>query len=145
MKYRMTLDYAIPSGILTPYFDALAEGRALASRCATCNHIAFPARTTCQRCAGQQINWIELAGTANILFRTDGPTGNFALVRFDGADTNSTVGLDIPEAQDGLATPRPQTPTDAGVLRGRLVRPPGAQPGLWLALLINNDENDNER
>ena len=135
MKYRMMLDYDIATGDLTPYFDALAEGRALASTCTSCGHVAFPARTTCTRCAGQEINWTELTGTAQVLFRTDGPTDSFALVHFDGADTNSTVALSNPEAFE----------PDVKSLHGRLVSPPDEQPGLWLALTTNNQENDDER
>ena len=130
MNYRMTLDYTIPFGDLTPYFDALTEAKALASTCTACDHVAFPARTSCLRCGSKQFNWTELPGTATVLFGTDGPTGSFALVRFDGADTNSTVAL--------VNSPHAQTP------RGRLIAPPEEHPGLWLALSTNNSEKDDE-
>ena len=149
MKYQVILDYTIASGDLTPYFNALLAGRALASTCTSCRHVAFPARTTCQRCAGREFDWTELQGTASVLFRTDGQAGSFALVRFDGADTNSTVALGNPEACNSEAPELneeclPQASPNAQTLRGRLIVPPGELPGLWLVLTTNNDEITDE-
>lgn len=138
MNFQITLDYTIPCGDLTPYFDALSDARALATTCIACGHVAFPARTSCLRCAGQQINWTELPGTARVLYRTVGPTGSFALVRFDGADTNSTVALVYADTQEELEVQDTQT------LRGSLMAPPKEQPGLWLLVSTNNTGKDDE-
>ena len=116
------------------------KARALASTCNACGHVAFPARTTCLRCAGDQINWTELPGTARVLFRTDGPTGSFALVRFDGADTNSTVALGNTAGGHSETGTTQAQKSSASTLRGRLIAPPGERPGLWLALTNSYDE-----
>lgn len=70
MKQHLTLDYTLPTGVLTPYFDALQDGKALASACPACGHIAFPARTLCARCDLQSTQWVELSGRATVLLRS---------------------------------------------------------------------------
>ncbi len=119
MKYQMNLDYSIPPGDLAPYFEALQDGKALASECNGCGNVAFPARMQCGACCNSDIKWKPLNGTARVLFRTDGGSGSFALVKFDGADTHCTVGLINPERNTTF---------------GKLAAPQGDAPGLWLAL-----------
>jgi hypothetical protein len=53
------------------------------------------------------------------VFRTEGRTHSYALVKFEGADTLSTVGLIDPERQTSYGT---------------LVESASDMPGLWLAL-----------
>ncbi|MEP2784578.1 MAG: hypothetical protein ABJO67_06195 [Pseudoruegeria sp.] len=119
MNYQVTLDYSIPFGELTPYVEALRKGKALASECAECGYVAFPARTNCGACEGENIRWKQLSGRARVLFRTDGLNGGFATVKFDGATTGSTVGLLNPDVKSSYAT---------------LVAPRGEAPGLWVEL-----------
>lgn len=128
MKYGLKLDYSISYGALDPYFDSLQEGVAMASQCGSCGQIAFPARAQCRACGSQSIIWKPLSGVAKILFRTDGSSGSFALVQFDGADTNSTVELANPEMKTTI---------------GKLVAPEGDAPGLLLALM-NEHEGDSD-
>lgn len=129
MKYRLDLDYSIPLGDLAPYFDALARGEALASICNKCGVVAFPARAACADCPDAGIGWQRLEGTAQLMFRTQGQAGDFALVRFTGASTNSTVGLINPEQKSSV---------------GKLVASPKDAPGLWLKLTNDNGGNDDE-
>lgn len=119
MKTRLTLEYDVPFGDLATYADALADGRALASKCGVCGDVAFPARNLCRSCGNDQMRWKELPGRARIVHRTDAGTKGFALVKFDGADTHSMVGLTNPEID---------------MPSGRLVAPVGDAPGLWLEL-----------
>ncbi|MEP4197726.1 MAG: zinc ribbon domain-containing protein [Aliishimia sp.] len=93
MKHQMHLDYSIPEGALKPYFEALRVGNALASACQKCGHVAFPPRAMCASCGSDQMGWIALPGTAHVIHRTDGAAASFALVKFAGADTLSTVEL----------------------------------------------------
>ena len=128
MKYQMTLDYTIPFGDLQPYFDALRDGQALASKCDNCGIVAFPARIKCASCRDAPMQWTPLTGTAHVLFRTDANGGSYALVKFDGADTTSTVALKNPENNTTIGT---------------LVAPMGDAPGLWLTLIdTENEEHD---
>jgi uncharacterized OB-fold protein len=125
MKYQMTLDYTIPFGDLAPYFEALQVGKALASECIKCGYVAFPARINCGACGSENTKWTPLKGTAHIQFQTDGASDSFALVKFDGADTASTVGLLNPNQETTI---------------GSLVAPRGDAPGLWVELTSEHEE-----
>jgi hypothetical protein len=119
MKHPINLDYTIAEGSLKPYFDALVRSDALASKCGGCGRVAFPARIICGACGSRQIEWAALTGAADLVHRTDGATRGFALMKFAGADTLSTVALLNP-------TSRAKT--------GRLRSPDDGQPGLWVEL-----------
>lgn len=125
MKRLLSLDYTVPTGRLTPYFDALSKGQALAAKCADCGRVAFPPALTCASCGGSRWDWLALSGAATVLYRTDTPDSAFALAHFDGADTATLV---------RLADHFPTT------TRGRLV-PPQDDAGLWLALEEPEDED----
>lgn len=129
MKHTLTLEYSIPTGDLSQYFDALNAGKALASACCACGHVAFPARVICPECKTKTFDWQPLTGTAQVLFRTDAGDASYALVQFDGADTCSTVALTNPENQ---------------TTTGTLIAPIAGQTGLWLALddIQNGDKNE---
>lgn len=130
MKHQINLDYTIPVGDLAPYFEALQRGDALARKCKGCGRVSFPARSQCADCNGAEMQWHPLKGTARILFRTDGAGGSFALVQFDGADTQSTVAL-LNAAQT----------SDFGAL---VIAPDGGN-GIWLDLTSNDARNDDVR
>lgn len=112
----LTLDYTLPSGWLKPWVDAVFEGRALARRCAACHRVSFAPLRQCD-CGERDGVWIELPGTAQIHFRTEGVDGSFALARFDGADTLATAILkNVPEDQDRVTiipSPRRDIPVVA--------------------------------
>lgn len=130
MKHQLTLDYTIPFGDLQPYFDALHEGNAFASACNSCEFVAFPARTRCGSCRSNDMRWVPLTGTARVLFRTDANARSFALVKFDGADTSSTVALNNPENN---------------AMFGTIVAPKDGTPGLRLTLVDAENEEHDER
>lgn len=92
---RIELDYAYSLGELAPYFDALKNGEALASRCPECGAVNFPPRLVCDR-DGQKAKWRELPGTGVVVevttgFDSDGNDVSFALISMDGAG-NSALG-----------------------------------------------------
>ncbi len=119
MKLNISLDYTISEGALKPYFDALLSGKALASLCQVCGHVAFPARASCIACGSGEMDWTALSGTSNIIYRTDGAKSAFALAKFDGADTQTIVALTNPACK---------------ATTGSLSKPVGERPGLWLIL-----------
>lgn len=118
---ELTFAYAHAFGALAPYFRALAQGRALASKCTACGRTWFPPRMTCV--CGAETESVELSGSGSVEVLTSGPgvvplttiAGElwFALVRFDGASNLSLVRCD----SAGIAVGD----------RGRLV--PSSQPG----------------
>ncbi len=82
---RIELDYSYSLGELKPYFDALLEGRALASRCPECGRVSFPPRIKCEF-DQQQSRWQELTGLGTIRRITVGRAGALAQIAMDGAD-----------------------------------------------------------
>ena len=119
MKLQLNLPYEIAAGWLAPWVDALRAGQALGARCNTCQAVSFPPTRVCN-CGGCATTWQPLPGTAVIVYRTDGADGTFALVRFDGAASQSVVRL------HGLAQ---------GDLRGRLLPASGERPAVVLGPL----------
>lgn len=97
--HSMTLEYTLPPGWMSPYVEALREGRAMARRCTDCAAVSFPPLRCCP-CGCAKADWTDLPGTATITHRTDGTDGSFALVRFDGAETQAVVRLqDLPPTE----------------------------------------------
>ncbi len=120
MKQQIKLDYTIPEGSLKPYFEALACSKALASRCKACGRVAFPARIVCGVCNSDHVEWTALSGLATLVHRTDGVARSFALMKFAGADTLSTVALLNPTLS---------------ATTGRLQSPADGRSGLWVQLV----------
>ncbi|MEM9107613.1 MAG: hypothetical protein AAGC96_18360 [Pseudomonadota bacterium] len=102
MKHRVQLDYTLGEGELADYLDGLREGKAVASYCRGSGRTSFPPDCSCRsRQPDGEDNTVELkqlSGGAEILVRTDGPSGAFALVRFDGADNMAVCRLANPSA-----------------------------------------------
>lgn len=123
MKHRLTLDYSLGEGELAPYLDGLREGQARALRCRTSSRVTFPPEHVYGSAANESAGsheWVTLTGTAEVIHRTDGPEGTFALVRFAGAN-NQAVGRIANPALKGD--------------RAQLVAVNGDMPGLVLEIL----------
>ena len=100
ITHQLNLTYSLSPGWMAAFVTGLREGKSIARRCDGCARVSFPPLRICECGVGAGI-WIELAGTAKIIHRTDGQDGSFALVQFDGADTQSVVRLDhIGQGQD---------------------------------------------
>lgn len=93
IKHQIVLDYTLAPGWMKPFVDGLITGNAVALKCASCALISYPPQRTCT-CGETQSDWITLSGIAEIVFRTTGSDGDFGLVRFDGADTQTVVRLE---------------------------------------------------
>jgi len=66
---ELFLRYDHGSGALGGYFDALAEGRARASRCATCGRTWFPPHPRCPDDGGDCVE-LDLAGDGIVVSET---------------------------------------------------------------------------
>jgi hypothetical protein len=93
IKHSLTLNYQLNPGWLAPYIERLKEGILLAWQCASCSQTRVPSTRRCT-CGSSDGCWITLSGTAHIVKRTTGLDGDFALVRFEGADTLTVVALE---------------------------------------------------
>ncbi|MBW3098312.1 Zn-ribbon domain-containing OB-fold protein [Pseudohoeflea coraliihabitans] len=65
-RLQLNLDYTHGFGRLSPFFKALAGGRALASRCPACGDVRFPPRRLCLH-DGAPTETHDLAGTGTIM------------------------------------------------------------------------------
>lgn len=119
MRHPLFLDYTLPTGRLTPYFDALAEGQALGAHCVRCARVHFPPGAGCADCADDNFDWVPLSGAAWVLHRTDAADASFAIVRFEGADNAALVRL--------------KNPADTWA-HARLVAPDAGPPCVWVVL-----------
>lgn len=110
---RLQLQHQMPLGELAPYFDALAAGRALATRCTVCGQTWFAPRLSCPQ-HGARTQWHELPGHGRLLAVTYTETRlpfsdaaatahGFALVAMAGADNHCFARLapSLPAAQPG--------------------------------------------
>lgn len=89
------LSYTHSLGGLDPYFQGLAQGRAVASRCPVCERQWFPPRLRCPD-DHADTGWTELSGGGVVMALTTGqgrlplakPAAKhtFALISLDGAD-----------------------------------------------------------
>lgn len=119
-KHRLTLEHCLPKGRLTPYFEALARGKALAERCGSCGRVQFPPGGICGDCNATELAWTELSGAADVIFRTDTPDRAFTLVRFEGARNSAVVAVANPDVLSS---------------RGRLATSPANAQGLTIELV----------
>lgn len=102
IQHELTLDYTLNPGWLEPFVLGLKAGKAIARKCNQCTYVSFPPSRVC-RCGATSGSWETLTGRAWIVARTSGSDGDFALVQFIGADTQSVAKLcGIPTTcQDG--------------------------------------------
>lgn len=101
VDYTLALNYQLQSGWLQPYVQGLLQGHATARCCIACNRTSFPPIRVC-KCQHTEGTWTRLSGAARIVHRCDGTDGSFALVQFDGADTQTVVRLDAMPETDQL-------------------------------------------
>ena len=116
IAHRLELDYTLHPGWLTPFIEALSEGRALARRCSDCGKVSFPPVRVCP-CGNSDGTWHHLTGAGQIIHRTTGSDGDFALVQMEGANTMAVMRL---------------SDMAPSALSGQIITPPTAQPALCL-------------
>lgn len=129
IEYQLTLDYQLQAGWLEPFIRGLQQGIAVARRCHACEKISFPPLRVCN-CHHTHGKWVNLSGGARIVYRCDGTEGSFALVQFDGADTQTVVRLD--------------NMSDAEVI-GYLKKSPSENPNNTPALVLTAHQHDDNR
>jgi len=93
IDYSLSLNYQLNAGWLSPFVEGLKEGKLVARQCSQCSHTSVPPTRSCT-CGSVEGTWTTLNGNARIVKQTNGADGDFALVRFKGADTLSVVALE---------------------------------------------------
>ena len=52
------------------FWEALAEGRFVTTRCRACSRMSFPPQSHCADCLGREVEWIELSGHGRLYSAT---------------------------------------------------------------------------
>jgi uncharacterized OB-fold protein len=122
---HLELAYSHGLGALTPYFEGLLRGEAVASRCPRCGKAWCPPALACPD-DGAATAWTPLAGTGTLLSATataltlpiSGQSRScvLGLVRLDGAQNAMLARIDLAE------------PAAAPGTRLRIARAPGEWP-----------------
>ena len=110
---RLTFDYTHGHGALAPYFDALRNGRVLASACPRCGKSWCPPHLVCphdhvdtQPCELSGSGTVVAATTtmSTLPLRRVAALHVFALVRLDGAENAmlARLGIEPEHAKPGL-------------------------------------------
>ncbi|HLI46922.1 MAG TPA: Zn-ribbon domain-containing OB-fold protein [Geobacterales bacterium] len=67
---ELRLRYAISVDSNKKFYEALLDGKLLATKCPTCGALYFPPQDYCNRCKKQGLQWVELSGEGELLSYT---------------------------------------------------------------------------
>jgi uncharacterized OB-fold protein len=114
LKHTYSIDYIHSYAQDSPFFDGLAHGKLLGSRCTACGYVFATPRSHCMQC-GAPTEWHELPLRGRVhTFTTcyfggeaflDQTPFTLILVEFEGADTlflSRVVGASEPELRIGM-------------------------------------------
>ena len=57
----------MPISRTSRFWDALAEGKFVTTKCGDCGNLSFPPQADCPRCMRSNPTWVELDGDAELL------------------------------------------------------------------------------
>ncbi len=66
----LSVKYTISIERIRKFFEALMEGKLLATKCPECGSIYFPPQSDCTRCRKSSLEWIELSREGELLTYT---------------------------------------------------------------------------
>ena len=66
-KRSITLRFNIPVAKTQKFWDSLAEGKFVTTRCKDCGRLTFPPQADCPNCASANSEWVELGTDAELL------------------------------------------------------------------------------
>ncbi len=66
-KRSLTLRFDIPISKTSRFWDALAEGKFITTKCADCGKISFPPQADCPNCMSGSAEWVDLGTDAELL------------------------------------------------------------------------------
>jgi len=63
----LSLTYEIPVSKIAKFWEALAEGKVLATACRKCGRRMFPPQAVCDRCQSEDVEWFEVKGVGEVM------------------------------------------------------------------------------
>ena len=64
---EMAFRYLLPVSRVKRFFEALEEGKMLATRCSRCGAAYFPPQADCSSCGSSDMEWFEINGRGRLL------------------------------------------------------------------------------
>jgi uncharacterized protein len=66
-KRSLNLRFNIPISKTSRFWDSLAQGKFVTTKCADCGKVSFPPQADCPNCMGGNVEWVELGTDAELL------------------------------------------------------------------------------
>ena len=66
-RRSLTLRFNVPISKTSRFWDALAEGKFVTTKCADCGNLTFPPQADCPGCMSPNSTWVELGTEAELL------------------------------------------------------------------------------
>lgn len=60
------------TSVIKRYYDGLAEGTIVATKCRRCDAVTFPPTTACERCGSFEVDWTEFSGKGTLDYLSHG-------------------------------------------------------------------------
>jgi hypothetical protein len=67
---ELNIRYTISVERVKKFFEGLAEGKVLATRCRSCGTLYFPPQVDCPKCRKSDVEWVELSKEGELLTYT---------------------------------------------------------------------------
>jgi uncharacterized OB-fold protein len=79
----LPLKFLIPTAKIKPFFDALKEGKLMATRCVKCGAEYFPPQADCSSCRGSEVEYVPLSQDATLLAYAGINVKPFSFTKYD--------------------------------------------------------------
>ncbi|MDG6898402.1 MAG: Zn-ribbon domain-containing OB-fold protein [Nitrososphaerota archaeon] len=66
-RRTLTLRFDIPIARTHEFWDALAQGRFVSTKCKSCGNVSFPPQADCPKCMSNQFEWTDLGRDATLV------------------------------------------------------------------------------
>ncbi|MBI3840475.1 MAG: Zn-ribbon domain-containing OB-fold protein [Thaumarchaeota archaeon] len=66
-RRTLTLRFDIPISKTREFWDALKEGKLVATKCTKCGTVSFPPQGDCPKCMGSEFTWFDLGSEAKLV------------------------------------------------------------------------------
>ncbi len=66
-RRSLELKYQIPMGKIDKFFEALEQGKVLATKCKICGKTYFPPQGDCPECRKSEMDWVEVQNDGTLL------------------------------------------------------------------------------
>jgi uncharacterized protein len=69
-RRSLTLRFNVPISRTSRFWESLAEGKFVTTKCRTCGEVTFPPQADCPKCMGGETDWVELGTSAELMTYT---------------------------------------------------------------------------